>query len=55
MKKYTQPKAGTPDALKTDATKLVNNKSNPAYIRRQNVLEAIKSYYKGDTSNNEWQ
>lgn len=54
MKKYKQPKAGTPDALERDATKLVNSTSNPMYKRIQYYQAIDKEYFKGET-NNEWQ
>lgn len=54
MKKYRQPKAGTPDALDRDATKLVNVTSNPMYKRIQYYQEQDKKYFRGKT-NNEWQ
>ena len=54
MKRYSQPKAGTKDALKVDATKLVNNKSNPMYKRIQYYQQIDKDYFRGKTDN-EWQ
>lgn len=38
-----------------NATKIVDKKSNPPYLKRQNILIRMKSYYKGDTTNYEWQ
>lgn len=54
MKAYRQPKVGTPDVFNVKETKIVNKKSNPIYLQRQNIFEYMKAYYKGDT-NNEWQ
>lgn len=54
MKRYRY-NVGTPDAMNKDASKLVNKKSNPKYLGWQNVIASMKDYYKGDTSDYEWQ
>ena len=53
MKTYRQPKAGTPDAMKIQPTKIVNNNSNPTYQRVNWMLDAMKNFYKGNVQN-EW-
>lgn len=55
LKKYSQPSAGTKDALTLQPSKLVNKKSNPSYEQRQNQLEWMSHFYKGNTNNYEWQ
>jgi len=54
MKKYSY-RVGTPDAMNTQSTKLLDKKSNPRHVKYQNILERMKSYYRGDTNNYEWQ
>lgn len=54
MKRYRY-NVGTPDAMNKEPSKLVNKKSNPRYIYFQSILVSMKNYYKGDTTDYEWQ